>query len=181
MTMKLRRVLSLSFVIAGSACGGSDSSSQSDGTTSATSASVTTDPMSTGTASTPGTSSPETTSDTPTTAMDSSTTITSSTTLASTSTSGDATSGESTAAESTGAVEPAPLAEHCACMLENCHDQYHAMWGEDHVQSEMMCLADAGAQPTVGMPAMSGNSIECRYDACTKKDCVGATGGGVCM
>ena len=66
-------------------------------------------------------------------------------------------------------------------MLDICHDQYHAMWGEDHVQSEMMCLADAGAQPTVGMPAMSGHSIECRYDACTKKDCVGATGGGVCM
>jgi hypothetical protein len=66
-------------------------------------------------------------------------------------------------------------------MLDICHDQYHAMWGEDHVQAEMMCLADAGAWPTVGMPAMSGNSIECRYDACTKKDCEGATGGGVCM
>ncbi len=175
MIIQLDRTLSWSLLLAGAACGGSDSSSQSDGTTSATSGSVTTDPTSTGTASTPGTSSPETTSDTPTTAMDSSTTITS------TSTSGDATTGGSTVAQTTGAVEPPPLAEHCACMLENCHDQYHAMWGEDHVQAEMMCLADAGAQPTVGMPAMSGNSIECRYDACMKKDCEGATGGGVCM
>ncbi len=54
------------------------------------------------------------------------------------------------------------------------------MWGEDHVQSEMMCLADAGSWPTVGMPAMSGDSLECRYDACTKKDCEGATGSGAC-
>lgn len=172
MTIRLDRTLAWSILLAGAACGGSDSSSQSDGTTSA---SVTADPTSTGTASTPGTSSPETTSDITTTTMDSTTAVSSS---------GDSTTqttAGSTAAESTGAVEPAPLAEHCACMLENCHDQYHAMWGEDHVQSEMMCLADAGAQPTVGMPAMSGNSIECRYDACTKKDCVGATGGGVCM
>jgi hypothetical protein len=65
-------------------------------------------------------------------------------------------------------------------MLDICHDQYHAMWGEDHVQSEMMCLADAGSWPTVGVPAMSGDSLECRYDACTKKDCEGATGSGAC-
>jgi hypothetical protein len=52
-------------------------------------------------------------------------------------------------------------------MLENCHDQYHETWGEDHRQSEAMCKAAAEAVPSVGMPAMSGDSIECRLYFCT--------------
>jgi len=56
--------------------------------------------------------------------------------------------------------------QYCFCMLENCHDQYHATWGEEHPQSEEMCLTAAEAVPSVGMPAMSGNSLECRLHFC---------------
>lgn len=59
-----------------------------------------------------------------------------------------------------------PVADYCACMLENCHDQYHGTWGEDHRASEAMCKAAAAAVPSVGMPAMSGDSIECRLYFC---------------
>ena len=66
----------------------------------------------------------------------------------------------STSSTSTGGGDP--VADYCACMLENCHDQYHATWGEDHVASEAMCIAAAEALPSVGMPATDGNSLECR-------------------
>ncbi len=72
---------------------------------------------------------------------------------------GSETHGETTAGDT-------PAAQYCACMLENCHDQYHATWGEEHPDSETMCLAAAEAVPSVGMPAMSGNSIECRLHFC---------------
>ena len=34
-----------------------------------------------------------------------------------------------------------PVDAYCACMLEVCHDQYHATWGEEHESSEAMCVA----------------------------------------
>jgi hypothetical protein len=52
-------------------------------------------------------------------------------------------------------------------MLESCHDQYHATWGEDHEASEAMCKAYAESVPSVGEPAMSGDSLECRLHFCT--------------
>lgn len=64
----------------------------------------------------------------------------------------------------TGGGTPAEM--YCFCMLENCHDQYHGTWGEEHPQSEEMCLAAAAAVPSVGMPAMTGNSLECRLHFC---------------
>lgn len=79
-----------------------------------------------------------------------------------------------------------PAEAYCACMLEHCHDQYHAKWGEDHHASEEMCAAEAGALPSVGMPATSGNSLECRMHYCElghddPAACDSAIGGGACV
>lgn len=66
-----------------------------------------------------------------------------------------------------GTTDGGSLAEqYCLCMLDSCHDQYHGTWGEDHEQSEVMCMAAAEAVPSVGMPATSGDSIECRLYFC---------------
>ncbi len=78
-----------------------------------------------------------------------------------------------------------PAEAYCACMLEHCHDQYHGTWGEDHVASEAMCEAAAEALPSVGMPATSGNSLECRMHYCElghddPAACESAIGGGAC-
>ena len=97
----------------------------------------------------------------------------------------EATSGthDETAA-TTGALSPVDA--YCACMLEVCHDQYHATWGEEHESSEAMCVAAAEALPSVGMPAMTGNSLECRQYYCEIGEaepgaCDSAIGGGSCV
>jgi len=82
--------------------------------------------------------------------------------------------------------EPSPLAAYCECMLEKCHDLYHATWGEDHEASEAMCLAAAAMAPITGMPATMGNSLECRQHYCDLGEaepgaCDSALGGGVCV
>jgi len=82
--------------------------------------------------------------------------------------------------------EQSPVDAYCACMLENCHDLYHATWGEDHEASEAMCLAAAEALPSVGVPATRGNSIECRLHYCelgraVAGACDSAIGGGACV
>lgn len=77
---------------------------------------------------------------------------------------GETTHGETTHGDPTHGDPTA--AQYCACMLENCHDQYHATWGEEHPDSETMCMAAAEAVPSVGVPAMSGDSIECRLHFC---------------
>ena len=60
----------------------------------------------------------------------------------------DTTTGGSTTDDSTtdGYTPPSP-ADYCACMLDACHDLYHATWGEDHIESEQKCLAAAEATP----------------------------------
>ena len=96
--------------------------------------------------------------------------------------------GASTANHETGGTDtggPSPAA-YCACMLENCHDQYHGTWGEDHRAAEAMCAAAAAALPSVGMPATRGNSLECRYYYCElghadPTACESAIGGGECV
>ena len=67
---------------------------------------------------------------------------------------------------------------YCACMLVNCHDHYHATWGEDHEASEAMCLAAA--------EALDDAAFACRMAACDAAAddpaaCVDAIGGGACM
>jgi len=79
-----------------------------------------------------------------------------------------------------------PAEAYCQCMVLDCHDEYHGTWGEDHDMSEAMCEAAAAALPSVGMPAMQGDSIECRIYHCelAKTDpnaCASAIGGGSCM
>lgn len=86
-----------------------------------------------------------------------------------------------TGGSSTGGGDPPPLTEYCDCMLGECHDQYHDKFGEDHEAAEAMCIAYAESIPSVGMPAMSGDSIECYYWACTQGDCESAFGGGACQ
>lgn len=100
----------------------------------------------------------------------------------STATTGHATDPTSTA--TTG--DPSPLDAYCTCMLENCHDQYHGTWGEDHEIAEAMCAAAAAALPSVGMPATRGNSLECRQHYCelgraVAGACDSAIGGGACV
>lgn len=87
-------------------------------------------------------------------------------------------------AATTGALSP--IEAYCACMLERCHDQYHGTWGEEHESSEAMCIAAAGALPSVGMPATMGNSLECRQHYCDIGEdeagaCDSAIGGGSCV
>ncbi|WAS94244.1 hypothetical protein [Nannocystis punicea] len=88
---------------------------------------------------------------------------------------------------STGATTEgsSPAADYCECMLVNCHDQYHGTWGEEHPMSEINCKAAADMLPTVGMPAMSGNSLECRLYHCEQAAgdeslCEAAIGGAPC-
>lgn len=82
--------------------------------------------------------------------------------------------------------ELSPVDAYCSCMLERCHDQYHATWGEEHESSEAMCVAAATALPSVGMPATMGNSLECRQHYCDLGEaepgaCDSAIGGGPCV
>lgn len=77
--------------------------------------------------------------------------------------------------------------DYCDCMLLYCHDQYHDAWGEEHPMSETNCLAAAEALPTIGAPAMSGDSLECRLHHCQAASdgdpaaCQGAIGGPPCQ
>lgn len=89
-------------------------------------------------------------------------------------------------APTTGGEAFTPVDVYCGCMLENCHDQYHALWGEDHLESEAMCKAAAEAVPSVGAPASSGDSIECRIHHCElghddPAACDSALGAAPCM
>lgn len=100
---------------------------------------------------------------------------------------GPAHTGETTHAGTAGTTgEPSAIDVYCACMLENCHDEYHATWGEDHEASEAMCAAAAAAVPSVGVPATTGNSLECRLHYCELGEavpgaCASAMGGGACV
>jgi hypothetical protein len=80
---------------------------------------------------------------------------------------GSTAAADTTAAITTTTGDTTPVTDYCNCMLENCHDQYHELWGEDHQGGEAMCKAAAEAVPSVGKPAMSGDSLECRLHFCT--------------
>lgn len=85
-----------------------------------------------------------------------------------------ATTGDGTGTETGGA----DAASYCDCMLNNCHEQYHGTWGEDHVAAEMMCIAAAEALD----PAAFACRVErCEAAADDPEACTDAIGGGACM
>jgi hypothetical protein len=97
------------------------------------------------------------------------------------------TSGGEASSTSEGYTPPS-YEDYCACMLDACHDLYHSTWGENHVLSEMECLASAAESPSAGMATMEGNSIECRMHFCElaaetadMSVCDSAIGGGACQ
>ena len=77
---------------------------------------------------------------------------------------------------------------YCACMLDSCHDSYHAKFGPDSDEpaAEAACLAEASTLPEAGMDVDAGNFVECRIHFCEigKTDesvCPHAVGEGACM
>lgn len=98
--------------------------------------------------------------------------------------------GETAATDTTDGGSSA-AADYCACMLANCHDTYHSRWGDDHVESEMACLAEAAPVPEAGMDVDAGDFIECRIHYCEAAqstemaddadNCPKAVGEAVCM
>lgn len=79
-----------------------------------------------------------------------------------------------------------PAVAYCMCVFVNCHEQYHAKWGEDEMVSEQACLAEAGALPSNGAPIETGNFIECREHFCElaqadSTQCDAALGNTVCI
>lgn len=75
--------------------------------------------------------------------------------------------------------------DYCECMLDSCHDDYHRIWGEDHIAAEEQCHAEASLVPEHGSPTDSGNFIECRLAACQRATqdataCTAALGDGAC-
>lgn len=84
----------------------------------------------------------------------------------------------------TDAMDPAVI--YCSCVLANCHEPYHAKWGEDELAAETACLAEANALPSNGGPTEMGNFIECRQHFCDmamadSTVCTNALGDAVCM
>ncbi len=69
-----------------------------------------------------------------------------------------------------------PVEEYCGCMLVQCHDEFHARWGDEHRESIALCEAEAEA---------AGAGIECRISYCTEaagdvEACASALGEGAC-
>ena len=99
--------------------------------------------------------------------------------------SGTAEHGSESASSSETGVDGA-VAAYCACVLENCHEPYHAKWGEDEIMAQAACLAEAGALPQNGAPIEMGNFLECRQHFCDAamadpSVCTNALGDAVCM
>ena len=75
---------------------------------------------------------------------------------------------------------------YCNCMLVNCHDDFHERYGEGDVVALPACYEAAAAFPTVGMDAMSGDSLECRMHFCNEaaadgSACAAALGDEICV
>ena len=91
-----------------------------------------------------------------------------------------------TGADSSGDGGGDAATSYCACMLVNCHDPFHAKYGEGDDVATPACMADAATFPSVGMDAMSGDSIECRMHFCEEAAmdetaCAAALGDEVCV
>lgn len=79
-----------------------------------------------------------------------------------------------------------PAVAYCSCVFVNCHEPYHAKWGEDEMASEAACLMEADALPMNGSDIEMGNFIECRMHFCElaaddETLCANALGDAVCM
>jgi len=79
-----------------------------------------------------------------------------------------------------------PAAVYCDCVFTNCHEPYHAKWGEDEMMSEAACLMEASALPVNGSDIDMGNFIECRQHFCDlaasdETLCANALGDAVCI
>ncbi|MGE0324138.1 MAG: hypothetical protein AB7K71_40130 [Polyangiaceae bacterium] len=98
---------------------------------------------------------------------------------------GDASGGSAGASTGGSGDASANVVAYCDCMLNSCHDEYHATWGEDHIVAEAQCHAEAGMVPENGSATESGDFIECRLAACQRAGqdanaCAAALGGDVC-
>ncbi len=105
---------------------------------------------------------------------------------ASDATTGGVTEGSGEAADSSGDGGSGAATAYCACMLVNCHDGFHAKYGDGDDVATPACQADAATLPSVGMDAMSGDSIECRMHFCDEAAmdeaaCAAALGDEVCV
>ena len=79
-----------------------------------------------------------------------------------------------------------PAVAYCMCVFSNCHELYHAKWGEDEMAAEAACLMEADALPMNGSDIDMGNFIECRMHFCElaagdESLCVNALGDAVCI
>jgi hypothetical protein len=79
-----------------------------------------------------------------------------------------------------------PVSAYCSCLLVNCHDPFHATYGEGDDVAVPACNAAAAAFPSVGMDAMSGDSLECRQHFCDEAAtdeaaCAAAMGEEICV
>ncbi len=84
----------------------------------------------------------------------------------------------------TSADDPAVI--YCSCVLANCHDPYHAKWGDDEMVAQAACLMEADALPKNGGDTEMGNFIECRQHFCElaaadADQCANALGDAVCI
>lgn len=71
---------------------------------------------------------------------------------------GDASGGSAGASTGGSGDASANVVAYCDCMLNSCHDEYHATWGEDHIVAEAQCHAEAGMVPENGSRRSLGTS-----------------------
>ncbi|HKP60363.1 MAG TPA: hypothetical protein VJV78_26740 [Polyangiales bacterium] len=86
----------------------------------------------------------------------------------------------------TGGGSNSSIYDYCNCMLFNCHDLSHAVWGESDEALLAGCRSSAIDLPVHGMPIMTGNFLECRAAHCEqgRQDpdaCSAAMGQTVCL
>ena len=105
----------------------------------------------------------------------------------STSDASTSTSGAGQSSGSTGApFDEALVLGYCECMIVNCHDPFHDVYGEDDLTATMACREDAATWPQYGESIDQGDFIECRIEACVAaaedpSSCDAALGGPPCQ
>ncbi len=71
---------------------------------------------------------------------------------------------------------------YCNCVFLSCHDDYHAKWGEDELESRAACLTEADALAPGAEGSEMGDNLSCRQHFCdaAPTDCAAALGGAPC-